>query len=383
MNKVYLDNAATTPLLDEVVAEMVFVMKNYYANPSSTHSLGQEAKTVIENVRRKIAKHFRVTPGEIIFTSGGTESNNMIIKSCVQHLNVERIITSKMEHKCVSETCLELIRCKNTEVIYLKNNGKGDLDLDELETLLKNSDKKTLVTLIHGNNEIGNILDLKKVAEICKRYNALFHSDTVQTVAHLDLDFSQIRVDFASCSGHKFHAPKGIGFAFIRKSSGLKSLINGGSQERGFRAGTENIYGIAGLGKALDLAIENLEKNANYIQDIKNYTISELRNNIKDIRFNGRSDEEKNSLYTVLNLSVPIKHPMIGLQLDMRGIAISQGSACSSGAVKVSEVIQSIHSEMDMETTTPLRVSFSHLTKKIEIDQFVSALKEIIENNNK
>lgn len=387
MDKIYLDNAATTPLSEEVIDAMVSVMKVTYGNPSSTHSFGQEAKILIENVRREIAEYLHVTPSEIIFTSCGTESNNMIIKSCVEHLGVERIITSPMEHKCVAETVLEMKKRRGVEVVYLRPDHKGDFDLTKLEELLKNSDKKTLVSLMHANNEIGNLLDIKKVAEMCKENNALFHSDTVQSMAHMDLDFSQIPVDFASCSAHKFHGPKGSGFAFIRKSSGLKGIITGGPQERTLRAGTENVCGIVGLGKALELSLKNMKEYTSHIKEIKNYTISRLSNEIEGVKFNGRSAEEETSLYTVLSVLLPFKDPMIGLKLDMKGIAISQGSACSSGASKPSMVMMMLLDEEEMQHTTPLRVSFSHLTTKKDIDALIDAVKEIsagfkIENTN-
>ena len=376
MDKIYLDNAATTPLSEEVIDAMVSVMKVTYGNPSSTHSFGQEAKILIEKTRREVADYLHVTPSEIIFTSCGTESNNMIIKSCVDHLGVQRIITSPLEHKCVAETVLEMKNRRGVEVVYLRPDQKGDLDLAKLEELLKNSDKKTLVSLMHANNEIGNLLDIKKVADICKDNNALFHSDTVQSMAHMDLDFSQIPVDFASCSAHKFHGPKGSGFAFIRKSSGLKGIITGGPQERSLRAGTENVCGIVGLGKALELSLKNMSDYASHIKEIKNYAIEKLAAEIEGVKFNGRSAEE-GSLYTVLSVLLPFKDPMIGLKLDMKGIAISQGSACSSGATKPSMVMMMILDEEEMESSTPLRISFSHLTTKKNIDALMDALKEI------
>lgn len=378
MNRIYLDNAATTPLNEEVIDTMVSVLKNQYGNPSSTHSVGQEAKTLIEEVRRKIAHYLRVSPAEIIFTSCGTESNNMIIKSCVEHLGVERIISSAMEHKCVAETCLEMKTRRGVELVYAKFNQKGELDLAQLEKQLQSSDKKTLVSLMHANNEVGNLLDIEKVAQLCKQYNALFHSDTVQTIGHIDLDFSQIPVDFASCSAHKFHGPKGAGFAFIRKSSGLKGLIVGGPQERSLRAGTENVCGIVGLGKALEISMENLENYSTHIQGIKDYAIQKLTEAFPDIKFNGNSADREKSLYTVLSLALPFKNPLIGLQLDMKGIAISQGSACSSGANKPSMVLMSVQTDEEMETTTPLRISFSHKTTENEIDKLVEALQEIV-----
>ena len=386
MDKIYLDNAATTPLSAEVIDAMVDVMKVNYGNPSSTHSFGQEAKILIENVRRSVADYLKVSPSEIIFTSCGTESNNMIIKSCVEHLNIERIITSPLEHKCVAETVLDMKKRRGVEVVYLRPNPEGDIDLDKLEEALKSSDKKTLVTLMHANNEVGNILDIKKTALICKEHGALFHSDTVQTMAHMELDFSDIAVDFASCSAHKFHGPKGSGFAFVRKSSGLKALITGGPQERSLRAGTENVCGIVGLGKALELSVFHMTEYSGHIKNIKKYCVDRLTEEISGVKFNGRSAGEE-SLYTVLNVLLPFKDPMIGLKLDMRGIAISQGSACSSGAAKPSMVLMMLLNEDELENSTPLRVSFSHLTTKNEIDALVDALKEIakdftIENTN-
>ena len=379
MDKIYLDNAATTPLAEEVIDAMVQVMKVNYGNPSSTHSLGQEAKILIENVRREVADYLHVSPSEIIFTSCGTESNNMIIKSCVNHLGVERIISSPMEHKCVAETVLDMKKRKGVEVVYLRPDHKEDFNLEELQELLKSSEKKTLVSLMHANNEIGNLLDIKKVAQICKENNALFHSDTVQSMAHMELDFSEIPVDFASCSAHKFHGPKGSGFAFVRKSSGLKGIITGGPQERTLRAGTENVCGIVGLGKALELSMKNMAEYSDHIKAIKKYTVAKLSAENEGIKFNGRSAEEDKSLYTVLSLLLPFKDPMIGLKLDMKGIAVSQGSACSSGAAKPSMVMMMILDEEEMQDSTPLRVSFSHLTTKEQIDALVEALKEIAE----
>lgn len=377
MNKVYLDNAATTPLSEEVIDVMVSTMKMNFGNPSSTHSFGQEAKILIENVRRQVADYLHVSPAEIIFTSCGTESNNMIIKSSVEHLGIERIISTPLEHKCVSETVLDMKNRKGVEVNYIRPNEKGDVDLHKLEELLKASDKKTLVSLMHANNEIGNIVDIKKIAELCKENNALFHSDTVQTMAHMNLDFSDIKVDFASCSAHKFHGPKGIGFAFIRKATGMKGIITGGPQERSLRAGTENVSGIVGLGKALELSLQHMEEYTKHMQEIKDYAIERLSDAVPGIKFNGRSAEKENSLYTVLSALLPYKNPLIGLQLDMKGIAISQGSACSSGASKPSMVMMMVLSEDEMDHCTPLRISFSHMTTKADIDALAEALEEI------
>ena len=375
--KVYLDNAATTPIDPQVIEAMVKVMQENYGNPSSTHSVGQEAKSIIEGVRRKVADALKVVPGEIIFSSCGTESNNLIIQSCVAHLGVERIITSPMEHKCVSEAVKDAESRCGVEVVYLQADQNGEISLEKIHSALAASEKKTLVTLMHANNEIGNLLDIEAVAKLCKEYGAYFHSDTVQTVGHLDLDFSKIPVDFASCSAHKFHGPKGAGFAFVRKSTKLKPMILGGTQERELRAGTENVVGIVGLGKALELCLENMEEYSNHMGAIKQYAVEKLSENIPGVKFNGFSQDPEKSLYTVLSVLLPFKNPLIGLQLDMKGISISQGSACSSGAAKPSMVMMSLLSEEEMEVTTPLRVSFSHLTTKEEIDYFASVLKEI------
>lgn len=378
MKRIYLDNAATTPILDEVIDAMMTVMKTNFGNPSSTHSLGQEAKMILEENRRLIAHELHVSPAEIIFTSCGTEANNLIIKSAVENLEIKRIITTEIEHKCVYETVLDVQQKSSIEVVYLQVNEKGDVDLDELENVLKTSDKTTLVSLMHANNEIGNLLDLEKTAKICKDNQAYFHSDTVQTMAHLKLDFSQIPIDFASCSAHKFHGPKGAGFAYIRKTTHLKAQIHGGTQERSLRAGTENVVGIAGLGKAFGFSVEKMAEFSEYIQGIKDYAIEQLTKNIPGILFNGRSAEKEKSLYTLLSISLPSMNPLIGLQLDMKGIAVSQGSACSSGAAKPSSVLSKILPEQVQQTTTPLRISFSHQTSKNDIDQLVNALREIL-----
>lgn len=381
MEKIYLDNAATTALYPEVIDEMVNVLQFNFGNPSSTHSLGQQAKIEIEKVRREIADYLKVSPAEIIFTSCGTESNNMIIRSCVEHLGVERIITSPMEHKCVAESVADMKKRRGVEVVYLRPNSKGDIPLDKLDEVLAASDKKTLVTLMHANNEIGNLLDIDQVAHICQKHHALFHSDTVQTVAHLDLDFSKTPLDFASCSAHKFHGPKGVGFAFIRKSTHLKGIILGGHQERDLRAGTENICGITGLGKAMEISMNNLENYADHMTKIKTYAIQKLTSEIPGVKFNGRSAETDKSLYTVLSVLLPYKNPLISLQLDMKGIIISQGSACSSGAASPSMVMMMVLSDEEMENGTPLRVSFSHQTTEADINAFVQALKEITEES--
>lgn len=379
MEKIYLDNAATTPLLEKVIDEMILSLKNDYGNPSSLHSLGQEAKGKIEEQRRKIASLLNVHPSEIIFTSGGTEANNMIINSCVEDLGIRRIITTQIEHKSVREVCRQVANRRGVEIVYLKVNSLGVINFNELEAFLKQKEKKTLVTLMHANNEIGRINDIRKISELCNLYRVFFHSDTIQTMGHLKLDFSQIKLDFASCSAHKFHGPKGIGFAFLRKTSGVKSFLLGGVQERGLRAGTENVAGIIGLGTAFEMAYDEFEERSQKIHEIKTYAVDLLKNKIKGIILN-ESNLSSENLSTILSILIPTKNPMLSMLLSMNGIAISEGSACSSGAKKKSEVMDVILNEEQKSHYTPIRISFSHITTKKEIDIFVKVLQEIVCN---
>ena len=381
MQKIYLDNAATTPIHEEVIDEMADCMKKTFGNPSSTHVFGREAKAKMELSRKKIAEALQVSPAEIVFTSCGTESNNLIIRSSVDHLGVKRIITSNLEHKCVKETSLEMGECRNVEVVKVKTDAFGSVDIHDLEEKLKASDKKTLVTLMHANNEIGNLLDVKKVQALCEENGALFHTDTVQTIGHYDLNLDELNIDFASCSAHKIHGPKGIGFAYIKKSTGLRPQITGGGQERGLRSGTENVYGVVGLAKAFEMAIQDLDKHRNHIESLKKYAIDQLKETISGVEFNGLSADLENSLYTVLNIRLPFKDALIGFELELKGIAVSQGSACSSGASKVSAVIESILTPEQIETTTPIRVSFSCYNTKEDIDALVGVLKNISEKH--
>lgn len=381
MHKIYLDNAATTPIHDEVIDEMADCMKKTFGNPSSTHVFGREAKAKMELSRKKIAEFLNVSPAEIIFTSCGTESNNLIIRSSVDHLGVKRIITSDLEHKCVKETTMEMGECRNVEILKVKTDGKGSLDYDDLERKLKSSDKKTLVTLMHANNEIGNMLDIEKVQKMCEETGALFHTDTVQTLGHYPMDLSELKIDFASCSAHKIHGPKGIGFAYVKKSTGLRPQITGGGQERGLRSGTENVYGVVGLAKAFEMAVRDMDKHKSHIENLKKYAIQQLRETIPGVEFNGHSADLDKSLYTVLNIRLPFKDALIGFELELKGIAVSQGSACSSGASKVSAVIESILMPEQIESTTPVRVSFSCYNTKEDIDALVGVLKSISEKH--
>ncbi len=381
MQKIYLDNAATTPIHDEVIDEMADCMKRIYGNPSSTHVFGREAKAKMELSRKKIAEALNVSPSEIVFTSCGTESNNLIIRSSVDYLGVRRIITSNLEHKCVKETSQEMGECRNVEIQKVKTDEKGSIDYDDLEKKLKSSDKKTLVTLMHANNEIGNMLDVERVQKMCEETDALFHTDTVQTLGHYPMNLGELKVDFASCSAHKIHGPKGIGFAYIKKSTGLRPQITGGGQERGLRSGTENVYGVVGLAKAFEMAIQDLDKHKSHIENLKKYTIEQLNATIPGVEFNGLSADLDKSLYTVLNIRLPFKDALIGFELELKGIAVSQGSACSSGASKVSAVIESILTPEQIETTTPVRVSFSCYNTKEDVDALVGVLKNISEKH--
>ncbi|MRJ09791.1 cysteine desulfurase [Ornithobacterium rhinotracheale] len=375
--KVYFDSAATTQLRDEVIDYMLTHMRSHFGNPSSTHFFGRDAKALIENTRKSIAKYTNTTGAEIIFTSCGTEANNLIIRSCVDYLGVERIITSPLEHKCVAETIKIVEQNKKAEIQKLRVLPNGDLDLAQLEELLKDESKKTLVSLMHANNEIGNIYDIEKIGNLAHQYNALFHTDMVQTLGHYPISLGDLPVDFASSSAHKYHGPKGVGFAFIRKGTGLKAQITGGGQERNMRSGTENLIGIMGMGKAFEIANEEFEKDQKYILELKEYMIAQLKEAFPEIVFNGRSEDSTRSLYAILSVLLPFKDSLIGFELDLKGIAVSQGSACSSGAAKVSDVIDSIVPAEVIEKTTPLRISFSHFNTKEEVDYFVEVLKEI------
>ncbi|MBO6212010.1 cysteine desulfurase family protein [Algoriella sp.] len=377
MQRVYLDNAATTAIRPEVVDEMANVMKNVYGNPSSTHVFGREAKALIELSRKNIAQRLNVTSAEIYFTSCGTESNNTIIRSCVNDLDVTRIITTDLEHKCVLESVKDLEKRAKVDVIRLNILKDGNIDYDQLEELIKDQSKKTLVSLMHANNEIGNLTDVKHIAKICQENNTLFHTDTVQTVGHYDLDLKDLGVDFASCSAHKIHGPKGAGFLYAKKATHIKPLISGGGQERGLRSGTENVYGIVGLSKSLDLALDELDAHISHIKEIKQYTIDQLKEAIPGVAFNGLSEDLEKSLYALLSIKLPFHDSLIGFELELAGIAVSQGSACSSGAAKVSLVMSTLYTDEEIDQMTPLRVSFSYETTKEDIDILISTLKKI------
>lgn len=372
MKTIYLDNAATTPLLPEVLEAMLPYMTEQFGNPSSQYSLGRQTRSAIEEARKSVAKLIHAHPGEIFFTSGGTESNNTAIKCSVRDLGVRRIITSPIEHHCVLHT-VEDVEHQGVEVVYLPVDQEGKISLSALRQLLSDTSKKTLVSLMHANNEIGTLIDLKQIGDICKEFGALFHSDTVPTFGHLLLNVQEMQVDFLSAAGHKFHGPKGVGLLYVRKGIGIKSFMHGGGQERNFRAGTENVYGIVGFSKAASIAYQNIDNDILYTTKLKNYFIKKLRQIHPDIQFNGPTDE--NALYTILNVSFPKvgDAAMILFALDLEGICVSGGSACSSGANAGSHVIQALRKERD---AVNIRFSFSKLNTIEELDIVIDKLRE-------
>ncbi len=375
--RVYLDNAATTPMAKEVIEVMSDVMTNIFGNPSSTHAYGRQAKALLETSRRSIAKHLNCEPSEIIFTSGGTEADNLALTSAVKNMGVKHIITSPLEHHAVGHTAEAIEKEYQVKTSFVKVDEKGNVDLNHLEDLLQNNEK-TLVSLMHANNEIGTLLPLKKVSEICKKHGAYFHSDTVQTMGHYAFDLKDLDIDFITCAAHKFHGPKGVGFLYAKKGLPVEALIHGGSQERGLRGGTEYLYGIVGLAKAMDLSYDDVEGHQNYVRKLKSYFIEQLKNHFGDeIGFHGEISPEK-SLYTVLNVKFPKtdKSSMLLFTLDLKGVACSGGSACSSGANKGSHVLQGINADMSHPNA---RFSFSRFTTKEDIDYALEQIKLIYE----
>ena len=380
MNSVYLDNAATTQIRDKVIDKMLQVSKNYYGNPSSTHSFGRSSRTLIESSRKKIAGHLNVSPSEIIFMSGGTEADNCILRSAVRDLGVKHLISSKIEHHAVTHTLDQLKVDYPIEISYVKLDSFGNIDYADLELILKSSQSKTLVSLMHINNEIGNILDMSLVSDLCKKYNSLFHSDTVQSVGHYKLDLSLLDIDFIVASAHKFHGPKGIGFAYVKNTNPIKPLIFGGSQEKGCRAGTESVHNIVGMSEALDISINKMEKEVDHIKKIKSYFIDRLKNVIKGVEFNGLSSNLDDSTYTLVNVRFPIskeKSALFLFQLDMKGIACSKGSACQSGADAGSHVLNNVLT-VDQNKFVSLRFSFSIYNTIKQVDYVVTQLNELI-----
>lgn len=373
--RVYLDNAATTAMRDEVIEAMMPYMREYFGNPSSIHAEGRKVRAAIESARKTVAESIGASIGEIFFTSGGTESNNMALKCAVRDLRVKRIISAPTEHHCVLHT-LESIEMKNgIEIIFLDVDEKGKVSFDQLEGHLKQGNMPTLVSLMHANNEIGTMLDLEALAELCSTYNAYLHSDTVQTVGHFPIDVSQMPISFLSGAAHKFHGPKGVGFIYINSDNMIQPYIDGGAQERNMRGGTENVYGIVGLAKALEIAYTDLEQDSRKVRELRDYLKSQLLNAFEDIEING--DLEGSALYTVLSVSFPPgpKADLMLLSLDIEGISASGGSACSSGAETGSHVLKAIGTNPDRKT---IRFSFSPFNSKQEIDYVVEKLKALV-----
>ena len=377
---VYLDNAATTQVRPEVIATMTEVLQKEYGNPSSTHNVGQSSKAILEQCRKDIAELFNAHPGEIIFTSGGTEADNLALTVAVRDLGVQVIITSAIEHHAVLHTAQALTQGPKTTLALVDIDHSGMVDLTHLEALLKqHQGKKTLVSLMHVNNEIGVILPLKKVAELCKAYGALMHSDTVQSFGHFPIDFKDVPLDFAAVAAHKFHGPKGVGFAFVRRGTGLGPLILGGAQERGMRAGTEAVYAVAGMTKALKLAYENLSHESEYVASLKTRFIDGLKT-LPGVRLNGGCGDLENSTYTIINVGLPIDAAQSGMllfQLDLKGVACSQGSACQSGSAKGSHVLQALD-KVGVPLMPSLRFSFSMYNTPEDIDFALEALKSLL-----
>lgn len=371
--KVYLDNAATTRIDDQVVNAMFKVIKEIYGNPSSVHGHGRTARAEIEKARRTVSSHLKCSPAEVFFTSGGTEADNMAIACSVRDLGVQRIVTTKIEHHAVLHTVEKLEEHNDLVVSYVQIDEKGHVDLDHLDALLR-EESKTLVSLMHANNEIGNLTDVKKVSELCRKHGAYFHSDTVQTMCHYPFDLQDLDIDFLTASAHKFHGPKGVGFLYVNSNVQIKPMIQGGAQERNMRGGTENIYGIVGLAKAMDVAYANLESHQLHVSGLKKHMIQKLREAIPEVTFNG--DAEERSLYTVLNVDFPDSpiSEMLLFNLDISGISASGGSACSSGSNVGSHVL----AELNKEHNRPaIRFSFSKFNTADEIDYTVEKLKEL------
>ena len=375
MKRVYLDNAATTPISKEIIELMSSLMKHQFANPSSTHSEGRKSKTIVEESRSIIAKILNTYPRNIFFTSGGTESDNMAIKMSIENYNIKHAITSRISHHAVLYPLEKLAKENKIKLSYVKLDENGLVSFSDLENLLKNN-SRTFVSIMHANNEVGVIQDIEKIGLICQNYNAIFHSDTVQTVGHYQIDLQKINIDFLAASAHKFHGPKGIGFIYISDNVKISPFIIGGAQERNMRAGTENIHSISALAKAMQLAYENLDNDMMYIKKLKSYMIEKLKLYIPDVQFFSNSNDLDNSLYTVLTVSFPLtkNSEMLLFNLDIAGVSCSGGSACASGSNKGSHVLSYFDPNAKR---TGIRFSFSKYNTFEDIDFTIQKLKDI------
>lgn len=373
---VYLDNAATTPLDPEVFEAMKPYMLEHFGNPSSTHAQGRRVRAGIESARKKIAELLNCTPGEIIFTSGGTEADNAILTGALHTYRIKNIISSPIEHHAVTHTLDFLAGTQALAIHFVDLDEKGYVDMDHLESLLKKHNG-ALVSLMHANNEIGNLLDIERVGYLAEKYNAYFHSDTVQTVGHYRHDLAKIKVHGMAAAAHKFHGPKGVGFKFIRRGKKIPPLIYGGAQERSMRGGTENVYGIVGLAKALEIAYRDMAEHTHYIQGLKSRMIEKLKAHIPGVGFHGDPETSERSLYTVLNVSLPEaeENNMLLFNLDLQGVCVSGGSACSSGATQGSHVLSALYPGSKRGA---VRFSFSKYNTLEEVDYVVKKLAELI-----
>ena len=379
--KVYFDNAATTPMRDEIIELMTHCMSMTFGNPSSTHGFGRTAKSILETARKSIANHLNCEPQEIIFTSGGTESDNMILRCAVKDLKVKTIISSVVEHHAVLHA-LDDLEKEGIRIRYVDLDENGSPRLDHLENLLEADDEPKLVSLMHINNEIGNILDLDRVGMLCKARGAYFHTDAVQGVGHFRFDLQSQPIDFLAAAAHKLHGPKGVGFAFIRKNTALYPFIVGGPQERGLRAGTESVHNIIGLQKAIEIAYENLEQEKADILALKKYFIAQLKSLFPSAHFNGLSGDLEQSTYTLINVALPLedsKAQLLNFHMDLKGIACSKGSACQAGADSGSHVLGNLRRPNAVKNYPSLRFSFSSFNTTEEVDYVIQALSALRE----
>jgi cysteine desulfurase len=375
MERIYFDNAATTSLDPAVLEAMMPYLTEKFGNPSSIYSYGRETRMAVEQARKSVAKNLGAKPSEIFFTSGGTESSNTILHAAIQDLGCKHIISSPIEHHATLHTVEHLAKLHNIKLSWVNILHNGHIDIDHLEQLLNAHQEKTIVSIMHANNEIGNMIDLYEVGALCKKNNAYFHSDTVQTVGHFSFNLKETPVDFITGAGHKFHGPKGVGILYINENIKINPLVHGGAQERNMRAGTENLYGIVGFAKALELASASYEKDSAYMQSLKQYMHDQLVQNIPGVSFNG--DPFGNSLYTLLSTNFPKtdKTDMLLFNLDIHHVCASGGSACSSGAQQGSHVIQALKKEGEFAT---VRFSFSKNNTRQEIDQVVKILTTLL-----
>jgi cysteine desulfurase len=371
MQRIYFDNAATTSLAPEVLEAMMPYLTEKFGNPSSIYSYGRETRLAIEQARKSVAKNLGAKPAEIFFTSGGTESSNTVLNAAIKDLGCKHIISSPIEHHATLHTVTHLAQLHHLKLSFVQILPNGHIDMAHLADLLAAATDKTIVSIMHANNEIGNMIEIEVVGQLCRQYQAYFHSDTVQTVGHFPFELSKLPVDFITGAGHKFHGPKGVGILYINENVKISPMVHGGSQERNMRAGTENLYGIVGFAKALEMATEKYEADRQYIESLKQYLHDQLVDKIPNVSFNG--DPFGKSLYNLLSVNFPKneKTEMILFNLDMDHICASGGSACSSGAQQGSHVIHALNKGAEIVT---VRFSFSKHNTKEEIDQVVTAL---------